>query len=75
MATPAVNLQKLRLDRGLSVRQAAEQIGVAAGTLAQAETGERQPHPGSALKIAVFYGLAVTEVWPLQTAEPAEEAA
>lgn len=71
---PAVNLTAERLNRGLSVRQAAEEIGVTPNTLARAEGGEFQPHPSNALKIADFYGYKVTDIWPLEP-EPEEAAA
>ena len=59
-----VDLRGDRLNRGLSIRQAAEQMGVAANTLGRAEDGE-MPHPANALKIASFYGHQVTDVWPV----------
>ena len=54
-----VSLKAERLNRGLSLRKMAKEVGVAAGTLARAEEGDRV-HPGSALKIAKFLGLQVT---------------
>lgn len=49
-----------RLDRGLSQRAAAEEIGVTRGVLERAEAGKRI-HPSNAKVIADFYGLAVTD--------------
>lgn len=71
MTIAVVNLQELRVNRGLSIPRAAEKIGVSKNTLAAAESGDRQPIASSAFKIASFYGLKVTDVWPLETAEPA----
>lgn len=34
-------------------------------TLQRAETGRTAPFPSTALKIAGYYGLRVTDVWPL----------
>ena len=73
MGAPAVNLAELRLNRGLSISDAAEAMGVKAQTLARAERGEFQPHPSNALKIATFYDLRVTDIWPLEP--DSEEAA
>lgn len=69
----AVDLRSARLNRGLSIRQAADQMGVAPNTLKRAEEGE-MPHPGNALKIAGFFGHQVTDVWPLERT-PTEAAA
>jgi transcriptional regulator with XRE-family HTH domain len=60
-----VNLPEERLNRGLSVRAAAKEIGVGADVLARAEEGT-MPRPAAALKIATYYGYKVTEVWPLE---------
>lgn len=61
----SVNLTAERLNRGLSIRQAAKAIGVTAPTLQRAETGEGV-HPGNALKIADFYDCKVTDIWPVE---------
>lgn len=65
-----IDLLAARLNRGLSRRQAADQMGVAENTLKRAEEGE-MPHPSNALKIAGFYGHQVTDVWPLEPTEAA----
>ena len=57
-------LIKMRLDRGLSVSQAAQQIGVAQRTLSRAESGEGI-HPASMKLIADFYYVRVTDLWPV----------
>lgn len=69
--SPAVDLQALRLNRGLSLTAAAGEIGVSPNTLADAESGETSPRPSSALKIASFYGYKVTDVWPIAPGAPA----
>jgi DNA-binding XRE family transcriptional regulator len=61
-----IDLVAERLNRGLSVRQAAQQIGVTPQTLTRAEERIFNPHPNNALKIATFYGYRVTDVWPLE---------
>lgn len=63
---PAIDIQELRVNRGLSLNAAAAEIGVSPNTLAVAESGEVKPRPSSALKIAGFYGFRVTDVWPLE---------
>lgn len=50
-----------RAERGLSLAQAARAIGIAKGTLANAEHGEHI-YPATAKKIAVAYGLSVLDV-------------
>lgn len=60
-----VSLKGERLDRGLSLIAAADEIGVPLNVLSRAESGEGMPHPANAKKIADFYGFKVTEVWPL----------
>jgi lambda repressor-like predicted transcriptional regulator len=60
-----VNLEEVRLNRGLSLRQAAEQIGIHRRTLDRAERGD-SVHPGNAKLIADFYGVRVTDIWPVE---------
>lgn len=66
---PAVDIRELRLNKGLSVQEAAEEMGIPHQTLARAESGGSTPQPRNALKIASFYGYKVTEVWPLEPVE------
>lgn len=61
-----ISLKAERLNRGLSIRQAAQEIGVTAPTLNRAESGEGGIHPGNAFKIASFYGYQVTQIWPVE---------
>jgi transcriptional regulator with XRE-family HTH domain len=72
---PAIDIQRLRLDRGLSLNKAAAEIGVSPNTLAAAEAGDSNLRPSSALKIASFFGFRVTEVWPIAPAAAAREVA
>lgn len=65
-----VNIRAERINRGLTIKQAADAMGLRDfKALARAESGSR-PHPLNALKIASFYGYQVTDVWPLDR-EPA----
>lgn len=68
----AVNLRAERVNRGLSLADAEEEIGVPKHVLQGAENGS-SPRPATALKIAQFYGYKVTDIWPVD--EPAEAAA
>lgn len=56
-----VNIVALRLNKGLSRRQAAKEIGIARATLAAVEEGQ-MVHPGKAKLIADFYGVKVTDI-------------
>lgn len=60
-----INLRAERLNRGLSAAQAAEKMGLkSAQVLLNAENGS-DLRPGTAKKIADFYGYRVTQVWPV----------
>ena len=73
--TPLVDLRELRVNRGLSIREAARQMGVEHRALLRAEKGETTPHVGNAYRIAAFYDLRVTDVWPLDPVPTSGEAA
>lgn len=60
----SVDLVRERINRGLSVAQAAAAIGVARGTLKRLEAGE-PVHPASAKKAADFFGVQVTDLAPV----------
>jgi transcriptional regulator with XRE-family HTH domain len=59
-------LRSERLNRGLTLKQAASRMGISWKTLQRAEAGQSVPFPATALKIAELYGLRVTDVWPVQ---------
>ena len=61
-----VDLTKERLEKGLSIRQAAAEMDIGAMTLQRAESGE-SVHPANAKTIAEFYGYKPTEIWPLDS--------
>ena len=61
----SISLKAERLNRGLSLRAAAKEIGVAAPTLGRAEQGGTL-HPANAYKIASFYDCKVTDLWPTE---------
>ena len=64
-----MNLEAERLNRGLTLRGAAKQMGITPSILFRAENGAR-PRPGGAKAIADFYGVAVTDLWPIEHREP-----
>jgi len=65
-----VDLEKERLNRGLSLSGMAAEIGIARNTLKSAAAGD-PIHPASALKIAEFFGKKVTDIWPIEDTEAA----
>jgi DNA-binding XRE family transcriptional regulator len=69
-----MNLKVERLNRGLGIPDAAAAIGIPDHVLRYAEKGEGQPRPETAKLIADFYGVRVTDIWPVN-GEPDEAAA
>ncbi|HYV17326.1 MAG TPA: helix-turn-helix transcriptional regulator [Conexibacter sp.] len=67
-------LRSERLNRGLTLKQAAARIGVSWKTLQRTEAGQSVPFPATALKIADFYGLRVTDIWPVRRPAPSHDA-
>ncbi|MDQ5827012.1 MAG: helix-turn-helix transcriptional regulator [Chloroflexota bacterium] len=51
-----------RLERGLTLRQAAEKTGVSKETISELERGLRKPHPPTLYKIADGYGIGVSDL-------------
>lgn len=60
------NLRAARLNRGLPMKRAALFMNVEWWVLRDAEAGRSQPNPENAKRIADFYGLRVTEIWPVE---------
>jgi len=69
-----MNLKAERLNRGLRVPEAAEKIGVAPHVLRTAEQGTL-PRPAAAKLIADFYGVKVSDIWPIGEPDRAQAAA
>lgn len=61
-----INLKAERLNRGLSLTAAADEIDVPLNVLARAEAGDGRPHPRNAKLIADFYEVRVTDIWPVE---------
>lgn len=64
-----MNIEAERLNLGLTAKDAAKKIGIPDHVLRYAET-TGQPRPATAKKIADFYGVKVTDIWPV--GEPRE---
>ena len=65
-----MNIRAERLNRGLSSRDAAGEIGVSQAILLRAEDG-KGVRPAHAKRIADFYGVKVTDLWPVEEREAA----
>lgn len=61
------DLAAARLNRGLSIKAAAREIGVHEHSLRSVEGGG-SAHPATAKKIADFYGVQVTDFMPVDEA-------
>lgn len=59
-----MNLRAERLNRGLSTRDAAEAMNISQAILLRAEAG-LGVRPAHAKLIADFYGVLVTDLWPV----------
>ena len=59
------DLRAARQNQGLTLREAAARIGVDFTAIQRAELGAR-PFPANAKKIADFYGVQVTDIWPVK---------
>jgi len=71
----AKKLRVLRAERGLTLRQAAEQAGVRPGTLSELERGLHRPHDITLSRVAKGYGIPVEELLeePVPLAEASQE--
>lgn len=65
-----INIRAERINRGLSTREAAVAMGISRPTLERAEAGD-ELRPRQAKCIADFYGVRVTDIWPIDDIEPA----
>jgi transcriptional regulator with XRE-family HTH domain len=72
----ARKLRVLRAERGLTLRQAAEQAGVRPGTLSELERGLHRPHDITLSRVAKGYGVPVEDLLeePVPLAEASQEA-
>jgi DNA-binding XRE family transcriptional regulator len=69
VSTPTLNFKQERLNRGLSQKAMAEEVGVTTSTWNRLElTGA--VGPSNRLRVADFFSRKVTDIWPLDE-EPA----
>lgn len=66
----ASRLRRVRLERGLSLRGAAAQVGVTKETLSDLERARRHPHPPTLAKIAKGYGVEISDLLGPMVEEP-----
>ncbi len=62
MGVKTKQLAKLREDRGMSQREAAEKIGISHSFICLLEAGKRTPSLGALTKIAKFYKAKVSDL-------------
>jgi putative molybdopterin biosynthesis protein len=60
-------LRELRINKGLTVTEAARRAGITRSAMSYIELGQRKPSPPVAFRIAAEYGLKVTDLWPLES--------
>jgi transcriptional regulator with XRE-family HTH domain len=67
----ASRLRRVRLERGLSLRGAAVQVGVTKETLSDLERARRHPHHPTLAKIAKGYDVEISDLLGPMVEEPA----
>lgn len=55
-------LHRLRLQRGLSLREASKVVGLTKETLSELERGMRKPYPHTLLKLSEGYGVSIPDL-------------
>jgi transcriptional regulator with XRE-family HTH domain len=70
VTSPVLNFERERLDRGFSQAKIAEEVGISKSAWGRLENGE-SISPGNALKVATYFDLSVTELWPIDDTEAA----
>lgn len=60
-----IDLQKERVNRGLSQRDLADELGCSEESVRRIENGA-VPRPKIGKKFADFYGVKFTDLWPLE---------
>ncbi len=64
-------LHRARIERGLSLRQAAARTDTTKETLSELERGLREAHPSTLAKIAKGYGVEISDLLGPREEEPA----
>lgn len=65
-STVQIDIKELRKAKQLTIRAAAAEIGVPFTTLARVERKGSRPVVQTAQRIADFYGLPVSAIWPVE---------
>lgn len=61
-----MNLRALRMNRGVTLARLSKETEVSVRTLIRLENGETtSPNADTAKRLADFYGVAVTDMWPV----------
>lgn len=63
--SPRFDLVAARLDKGLTQRALAEELGIGRETIRRLERG-LGAHPSTAKKVADYFGVRVTDIMPLE---------
>lgn len=69
-----LDMRTERINRGFSIRALARELGVPEQTIRRAEDG-LAPSIANAHKLAHFYGVKVTDIWPTDTWDRTEAVA
>jgi len=59
-----VDLRTERRNRGMTLKDVAELVGVTESSMSLYERGLSAPHAPTAFKIASLYGVKVSDIWP-----------
>jgi transcriptional regulator with XRE-family HTH domain len=70
----SLDMRKERINRGYSLRALSRELGVPEQTIRRAEQGQT-PSVANARKLAEFYGVKVTDIWPVDSWDRTEAAA
>lgn len=66
MTLTPTEMREHRLNAGLSASAAAREISVPKRLILDLENGvDVRPHPANAKRLADFYGVKVTDLWPV----------
>lgn len=68
----AERLLQLRKERGLTLRELAEQVGITAAALSSYEKGKKEPSLEFAIKLAKFYGKSLDNLCGVEDVEQAQ---
>lgn len=64
----SLNIKRFREDKGLTLKEVSDVIGMTLGYYSQIELGKNTPSLENAYKIAKFWGMTIEEIWSLENA-------